>query len=192
LMAAPATTVHASAVLVGARAVVIRGPSGSGKSRLALALIEAGRSGRLLFARLVGDDRIFLAAAGGRLLARPADNLTGLIEVRGAGLLRLDYEPGAVVGLVLDLAAIPPKFAASACRGLRSQPKPRPCPASSRASTQLTTSGYRAFKHRWPAKRPGDLCPSWNLVTITIVHLLLLRKLRPAVRYGGAVPKTRV
>jgi serine kinase of HPr protein (carbohydrate metabolism regulator) len=104
-MAAPATTVHASAVLVGARAVVIRGPSGSGKSRLALALIEAGRSGRLLFARLVGDDRIFLAAAGGRLLARPADNLTGLIEVRGAGLLRLDYEPGAVVGLVVDLAA---------------------------------------------------------------------------------------
>ncbi len=103
-MAASATTFHASAVLVGARAVVIRGPSGSGKSRLALGLIEAGRSGRLVFARLVGDDRIFLAPAGGRLLVRPANNIAGLIEVRGAGLLRLDYEPEAIAGLVVDLA----------------------------------------------------------------------------------------
>ena len=104
-MAASATTVHASAVLVGARAVVIRGPSGSGKSRLALALIEAGRNGTLMFARLVGDDRIFLKPAGGRLLVQPAESLVGLIEVRGTGLLRLDYEPEAVAGLVVDLAA---------------------------------------------------------------------------------------
>jgi HPr kinase/phosphorylase len=103
-MAALVTTVHASAVLVGTRAVVIRGPSGSGKSRLALALIEAGRSGALMFARLVGDDRIFLNPAGGRVLVRPADALAGLIEVRGVGLLRLDYEPAAVAGLVVDLA----------------------------------------------------------------------------------------
>jgi HPr kinase/phosphorylase len=100
-----AKTVHASAVLVGARAVLIRGPSGAGKSRLALDLIEAGRSGRLTFARLVGDDRINLECAGGRLLARPADTLAGMIEIRGAGLFRLDYEPCAVVGLVVDLAA---------------------------------------------------------------------------------------
>ena len=104
-MASPATTVHASAVLVGARAVVIRGPSGSGKSRLALSLIEAGRRGTLMFARLVGDDRIFLGSAGGRVLVRPAEALAGLIEVRGAGLLRMDYEPVAVAGLVVDLAA---------------------------------------------------------------------------------------
>ncbi|MGB6965971.1 MAG: serine kinase, partial [Xanthobacteraceae bacterium] len=66
-------TVHASAVLVGARAVLIRGPSGAGKSRLALDLIEAGQSGRLLFTRLLGDDRVHLQNAGGRLLARPAE-----------------------------------------------------------------------------------------------------------------------
>ena len=59
-MTQSATTVHASAVLVGARAVVIRGPSGAGKSRLALALIEAARTGTLRFARLVGDDRVHL------------------------------------------------------------------------------------------------------------------------------------
>ena len=98
-------TVHASAVLVGARAVLIRGPSGSGKSRLALDLIAAARTGSLLFARLVGDDRVHLETAGGRLLARPAPALAGLIEVYGAGLLHLPYEASAVVGLVIDLAA---------------------------------------------------------------------------------------
>jgi serine kinase of HPr protein (carbohydrate metabolism regulator) len=98
-------TIHASAVLVGARAVLIRGPSGAGKSRLALDLIGAARSGQLAFAKLVGDDRVYLENAGGRLLVRPADTLAGLIEVRGAGLFRLDHEPRAVVGLVVDLGA---------------------------------------------------------------------------------------
>lgn len=100
-----AETIHASAVLVGVRAVLIRGPSGAGKSRLALDLIEAGRTGALLFARLVADDRVHLQAAGGRLLARPAKALAGLLEVHGIGLLRLAHEPCAVVGLVVDLAA---------------------------------------------------------------------------------------
>lgn len=98
-------TVHASAVLVGARAVLIRGPSGAGKSRLAYELIEAGRHDGLGFARLVGDDRVHLEAAGGRLLVRPAEALAGLLEIRGLGLIRLDHEPAAVVGLVVDLHA---------------------------------------------------------------------------------------
>jgi HPr kinase/phosphorylase len=98
-------TVHASAVLVGARAVLIRGPSGAGKSRLTLELIAAARTGHVRFAILVGDDRVHLESAGGRLLVRPAEALAGLIEVRGAGVRRLDYEPCAVVGLVVDLDA---------------------------------------------------------------------------------------
>jgi HPr kinase/phosphorylase len=98
-------TVHASAVLLGARAVLIRGPSGCGKSRLALDLIESGRRGTLLFSRLVADDRVHLDQANGRLLARPAAPLAGLIEVRGIGLLRLSHEPCAAVGWVVDLAA---------------------------------------------------------------------------------------
>ena len=98
-------SVHASAVLAGARAILIRGPSGAGKSRLALELIEAGRAGSLPFARLVGDDRLYLRAAGGRLLVRAAEALAGLIEVRGIGILRMSYEPSAVVGLVVDLGA---------------------------------------------------------------------------------------
>ncbi|HKF08430.1 MAG TPA: HPr kinase/phosphatase C-terminal domain-containing protein [Xanthobacteraceae bacterium] len=104
-MAAETPTVHASAVLAGARAVLIRGPAGSGKSQLALALIQAAEAGLLRFARLIGDDRLHLEAHHGRLLVRPAATLAGLIEVRGLGIRRLDYEPVAVVGLVVDLAA---------------------------------------------------------------------------------------
>jgi hypothetical protein len=98
-------TIHASAVLVGARAVLIRGPAGSGKSRLALALIEAGAAGLFSFTRLVADDRAHVAAAGGRLLVSPAEPLRGLIEIRGLGIRRLPFEPCAVAGRVVDLAA---------------------------------------------------------------------------------------
>jgi HPr kinase/phosphorylase len=96
-------TIHASAILVGARALLIRGAAGSGKSSLALALIRGAESGA--FARLVGDDRVHLEAAHGRLLVRPADTLKGLIEVRGLGIRRLPFEPVATVGLVVDLGA---------------------------------------------------------------------------------------
>jgi HPr kinase/phosphorylase len=98
-------TVHASAVLVGARAVLIRGPSGSGKSQLARELIGMMHGREFAFTRLVGDDRVHLEAVNGRLLVRPAAALAGLLEVRGVGLIRLDHEPSAVVGLVVDLAA---------------------------------------------------------------------------------------
>ena len=99
------STIHASAVLVGARAVLIRGPSGSGKSQLALALLEAAQTGTLRFARLVADDRAEIEALHGRLLVRPAEALAGLIEVRGLGIQRVAYEPTAIVGLIIDLAA---------------------------------------------------------------------------------------
>jgi len=99
------TTIHASAVLAGPRAVLIRGPSGAGKSRLAYALIEAARSGALAFARLVGDDRVHVEGAHGRLLVRPAETLAGLIEIRGLGIRRVPFEPLAAVGLVVDLGA---------------------------------------------------------------------------------------
>jgi HPr kinase/phosphorylase len=104
-MAAETPTEHASAVLAGARAVLIRGPAGAGKSQLALALIRAAQTGLLRFARLVGDDRVHLEPWHGRLLVRPAAALAGLIEVHGLGIRRLEYEPAAVVGLVVDLAA---------------------------------------------------------------------------------------
>jgi serine kinase of HPr protein (carbohydrate metabolism regulator) len=93
-------TIHASAVLCGTSGILIRGPSGSGKSSLALSLLQGPT-----FVRLVGDDRIHLQAAHGRLLMRPAKTLEGLIEIRGLGIRRLPFEPVAVVKLVVDLAA---------------------------------------------------------------------------------------
>lgn len=94
-------TVHASAVLVGARAVLIRGPAGSGKSHLAWSLLQAAAPA---FARLVCDDRAYIEAAHGRLVVRPPTRLAGLLEVRGLGIRRLPFEPLAVAGWVVDLA----------------------------------------------------------------------------------------
>jgi HPr kinase/phosphorylase len=98
-------TVHASAVLVGNRAVLIRGPSGSGKSRLAFDLILAGRAGQIPPAVLVGDDRVHLDISQGQLIVRPARELAGLIEIRGLGIRRCDFAAEAVVGVVVDLEA---------------------------------------------------------------------------------------
>jgi serine kinase of HPr protein (carbohydrate metabolism regulator) len=100
-----APTIHASAVLVGARALLIRGPAGSGKSRLVLNLIHAAASGLLVFARLVADDRVHVEAAHDRLVARPPARLAGLLEVRGLGIRQLQYEPMAIISCVVDLDA---------------------------------------------------------------------------------------
>jgi serine kinase of HPr protein (carbohydrate metabolism regulator) len=98
-------SIHASAVLVGDRAVLIRGRSGSGKSRLAFDLILAGRAGQISPAMLIGDDRVHLQAAAQGLLVRPAPAIAGLIEIRGLGLRRCAFAAEALVGLVVDLAA---------------------------------------------------------------------------------------
>jgi HPr kinase/phosphorylase len=112
-------SVHASAVLVGNRAVLIRGPSGSGKSRLAFDLILAGRAGQIAPAMLVGDDRVHLGVSAGQLIVRPAPALAGLIEIRGLGIRRCDFAKEAIVGLLVDLdaadaARLPPPQALTA------------------------------------------------------------------------------
>ena len=98
-------SIHASAVLVGARAVLVRGPSASGKSSFVLALLQASQSGIFPFVRLVADDRAHVSAANGRLIVRPAETLKGMVEVRGLGIARVPYESSAVVGCVVDLDA---------------------------------------------------------------------------------------
>ncbi|BBE72280.1 HPr kinase/phosphorylase [Oharaeibacter diazotrophicus] len=95
-------TVHAGAILIGDVGILIRGPSGSGKSALALALIERARQrGRL--GALVADDRVILAVHGGRLVARAPATIAGLVERRGRGIEARDHEPACVVRLVVDL-----------------------------------------------------------------------------------------
>ncbi|MCX5477883.1 HPr kinase/phosphatase C-terminal domain-containing protein [Kaistia geumhonensis] len=101
-----APTIHASAALVDGTGVLVRGPSGSGKSALVLALILADSARN----RLVADDRTVLAGEAGRLVASPPEALAGLIELRGYGILRLPYVAAQEIGLVVDLeeaAAVP-------------------------------------------------------------------------------------
>lgn len=98
-------SIHASAVLTGDRAVLIRGPSGSGKSRLAFDLVLAGRAGQLPATILVGDDRVRLTIRDNRLIVRGVDELAGKIEIRGLGIRTLGFAPDGAVGLVVDLNA---------------------------------------------------------------------------------------
>lgn len=104
-MALDSPTIHASAVLIGTKAALIRGAAGTGKSRLTWDVLQAAARGTLPFARLVADDRVHVEAHGSHLLVRPAPALAGLLEIRGVGIRRLPYEPIACVDLVIDLAA---------------------------------------------------------------------------------------
>ncbi len=93
--------VHASCVLVGEGAVLVRGAAGSGKTALCLALLEHARSIDV-FARLVADDTVELAARHGRLVAKAAAATAGLVERRGLGLTPVLHEPAARVSLIVD------------------------------------------------------------------------------------------
>ncbi len=98
-------SVHASAVLVDDRAILIRGPSGSGKSRLAFDLILAGRAGQLPATTLIGDDRLRLDVADGQLRVQATPELAGMIEIRGLGIRKCPFVDVGIVGLIVDLAA---------------------------------------------------------------------------------------
>jgi serine kinase of HPr protein (carbohydrate metabolism regulator) len=89
-------TVHASCVAIGGRAVLIAGPSGSGKSDLALRLIDRG-------ARLVSDDYTRVEAQAGRLQATAPAAIAGRIEIRGVGIAEIERLPEAFVCLHVDL-----------------------------------------------------------------------------------------
>ena len=91
-------TLHATCVLLGEAGVLIRGPSGSGKSRLARRLVSASTG----FARLVCDDRVRIEALNGRLVARAVAAIAGTVEIRGLGLMSTPFEAAAVVRLVVD------------------------------------------------------------------------------------------
>jgi serine kinase of HPr protein (carbohydrate metabolism regulator) len=100
-------TVHASCVALAGRAVLIMGRSGSGKSDLALRLIDRGAS-------LVSDDYTLVVRVGERLLARAPATIAGRIEVRGVGILELEPVTDLPVCLVADLDASPDRLPAAA------------------------------------------------------------------------------
>lgn len=115
--------IHANALLVGSAGVLLRGPSGSGKSSLSQELI-AQAAGKGLFARLIGDDRVELSNRHGRLVARPHPAIAGAIEERGLGILPAPFEPAGVIRCVVELSA-------------RDAPAPQRYPSKDRFETKL-------------------------------------------------------
>lgn len=88
--------IHASAVAIDRRALVIVGASGSGKSALALEMMGFG-------AKLVADDAVWLRSVDGALIAQAPPTLTGMIEARGIGLLVAEPAGPAPVAAIADL-----------------------------------------------------------------------------------------
>jgi len=91
--------VHGTTVALEGEGVLLRGPSGSGKSDLALRLIDGG-------AQLIADDQTELTRVADGLLARSPASIAGRMEVRGVGILRVPTVPSALLRLVIDLVAL--------------------------------------------------------------------------------------
>ena len=90
------TLLHATCVSISGTGVLIRGLSGSGKSDLALRLIDQG-------AELVSDDYCEITVEGARLIAAVPATIAGKLEIRGYGIVQLPYIEKVAVGLIVDL-----------------------------------------------------------------------------------------
>jgi hypothetical protein len=95
-----AVELHATAVAIEGRGLLLRGRSGTGKSDLALRLIDGG-------AELISDDRVRILRAGEALLLRAPSalppELESRLEVRGLGIFKVPGRPEAPLALVADL-----------------------------------------------------------------------------------------
>lgn len=91
---------HATCIAYEGRGLLLRGPSGSGKSNLALRLMQRGGV-------LVADDRTNLSTEGDMLIGRSPETIEGMLEVRGVGVVRVPYRESTSIDLVIDLVANP-------------------------------------------------------------------------------------
>ncbi len=98
------TRLHATAIGLGEACALIRGPSGSGKSDLALRCLATPPIPEIATpAYLVADDQVIVTRTGLGLLATPPGPIAGLIEVRGIGILPVPYRAPARVDLIVEL-----------------------------------------------------------------------------------------
>lgn len=101
-MATVRENIHATALLVEGKGILFRGPSGSGKSLLALYLLDVMTS-RGRDAVLVSDDRVDIELMDKTILLHTPDAIAGLIELRGHGIVRRPHRSGVTLDLVVDL-----------------------------------------------------------------------------------------
>ena len=91
-------TLHASTVALDGRAVLISGPSGSGKSDLALRLLDRGFT-------LVSDDQTIVRRSGERLIASSPPTISGKLEIRGVGIVAMAHVDDVPVALLVELTS---------------------------------------------------------------------------------------
>ncbi len=117
-------TIHASTVAADGRAVLISGPSGSGKSDLALRLLDRGFT-------LVSDDQTIVRREGDRLVASAPPTIKGKLEIRGIGIVEMETVDDVPVALFVELTseisacptiAASARSSASTCRSSASMP----------------------------------------------------------------------
>ncbi len=123
----------ATAVCIGKSGVLIIGKSGSGKSDLALRLIDRG-------ARLIGDDRVVLEKHGDGLLAFPHNNIRGMLEIRGAGIVKLPFVKKIRIVAVINLDENNPERYPAEFKKIRI------------ADVAVPVCGLNAFEQSAPAK----------------------------------------
>ena len=94
---------HATAVAINGDGVLLSGPSGSGKSDLALRLIDRG-------AVLISDDGVLMDAGDSNATLRTAPQIAGMIEMRGVGIVKMPFADGVPLRLVVDLGEQPERL----------------------------------------------------------------------------------
>ncbi|WP_438751134.1 HPr kinase/phosphorylase [Pararhizobium sp. O133] len=100
----PAVNLHATAVVLGTSGFLFVGPSGAGKTAAALSCMATAQAIGL-FSALVSDDQVFISTENGRVIARRPASITGLAEVRGAGIVTVE----TIAVAVMDFAILPVK-----------------------------------------------------------------------------------
>ena len=93
---------HATALVIGCQGFLFVGPSGAGKTRLALACLAEAQA-RNIHAAIIADDQVFLSEAGSTIIAEAPQTIAGLAEVRGSGIVQVPSQSTAV----MDFAVLP-------------------------------------------------------------------------------------
>lgn len=88
--------IHATCVAVGKKGILLKGKSGSGKSDLALRLIDRGH-------QLVSDDQVRLTVKDISLYASAPETIAGMLEIHGLGIMRMPYVPSVIIDAVVEL-----------------------------------------------------------------------------------------